>query len=44
MPIMPAAFEQADNEELPPLSIDDYGQTHSGILVTLDPFTREPSL
>ena len=39
-----AAFEQADKEELPPLSIDDYGHTHGDILVTLDLFTREPSL
>ena len=33
-----AAFEQAHKEKLPPLSIDDYGQTHGDILVTLDLF------
>ena len=39
-----AAFEQADKEELPPLNIDFYGHTQGDILVTLDLFTREPSL
>ena len=41
---LPAAFEQADKEDLPPLSIDFYGHTHGDILVTLDLFTRESSL